>query len=66
MTKTEFFNHAKHETVKGIFWSLGATIGFALVSTIFVVLLSSINTVPIIGNFVAQVVEQTERNLENR
>ena len=66
MTRKEFSMWAKESFVKGIFWSMGVTIGFAIVSSIVVVILSRINTLPVIGNFVANVVQQTEKNLENR
>ena len=66
MTKREFWGHAKEGIVKGIFWSIGVTIGFAIVSTFIVAILSQVDTVPVIGNFVAQVVTQTEKSLGSR
>lgn len=66
MTKKEFFKTAKTALVNGIFWAMGATLGFAIVSTILIAILSRVNTLPVIGDFVADVVEQTEKSLEGR
>jgi len=64
--KKEFIKEARKGIVGGIFWSIGVTIGFAIVSTFLIGILSNINTLPIIGNFLADVVEQTQKNLESR
>ncbi|OGM32856.1 hypothetical protein A2803_05995 [Candidatus Woesebacteria bacterium RIFCSPHIGHO2_01_FULL_44_21] len=66
MTKKELAEHAKKGILGGIFWSIGVTIGFAVVSTFAIAFLSQVDTVPIIGNFMADVVEQTQRSLESR
>ncbi len=66
MTRKEFAEHAKEGIVKGIFWSIGVTIGFAIVSTFIIVILSQVDTISVIGNFAANVVEQTQKNLESR
>ena len=63
MTRKEFFTRAKENIVNGIFWSIGVSLGFALVSTFIVAILSQVDTVPVIGNFVASVVTQTEKSL---
>lgn len=66
MTKREFFDHAKKGLVGGVFWSIGVSIGFAIVSAFIAAFLSRVDTIPMIGNFVAAVVEQTQNNLESR
>jgi len=64
--KKEFIKEARKGIVGGIFWSIGVTIGFAIVSAVLIGILSNINTLPIIGNFLADVIEQTQKNLESR
>lgn len=66
MSKKEFWENAKKGLVGGMFWSIGVTIGFAIVSAFIIIFLSQVDTIPVIGNFVADVVEQTQRNLERR
>lgn len=46
--------------IGGISWGLGATIGLALVLTLFGFLMKNINVVPVIGEFVSQVAEYVE------
>lgn len=66
MTRKEFLEQAKKGLVGGVFWSIGVSLGFAIVSAIIIGVLSNVDTVPIIGSFVADVVEQTQRNLESK
>lgn len=46
--------------IGGISWGLGATIGLALVLTVFGFLMKNINVVPVIGEFVSQVAQYVE------
>lgn len=66
MTKKEFWEQAKQSVVGGIFWSIGVTIGFAVVSVLLITVFSRVDTIPVIGNFVADVVEQTRWSLERK
>lgn len=50
----------------GIGWAFGATIGFAIVSTILVFLLSRIGATPILGGWIAKIVESTLQQLSVR
>lgn len=40
----------------GMAWALGATVGLAIIVTILGFILKNINLVPVIGNFVADVI----------
>lgn len=66
MTKKEFFTYAKEGIVKGIFWSIGVSIGFALVTTLLVFVLSQAETLPVIGSAIASVVRATLESLGSR
>ena len=46
----------------GISWGLGATIGLGIVLTILGIILSKINLVPIVGNFISAVLESALKN----
>lgn len=66
MTKRKIVDIAKDGLISGIFWSFGVTIGFVIISTVVVAVLSRFDTLPVIGNFVANIVEQTQYTLQNR
>lgn len=66
MNKKEFFTTAKTGLVNGIFWAIGASLGFAIVSTLLIAILSNFITIPVIGDFVADIVEQAQYSLERR
>lgn len=38
-------------------WALGATIGLALIAVILTLILKNISLIPVIGNFVAEVIK---------
>jgi len=40
----------------GMAWALGATIGLALIAIILALILKNISLIPVIGNFVAEVI----------
>jgi hypothetical protein len=63
MTKKEFWENAKQGLVNGIFWSIGASIGFAIVTTILVSLMSRAGTLPLLGSFIASIVRSTLQSL---
>ena len=64
------YNHVTHSLRRiiinnfmgGIAWGLGATIGLAIVLGILGVILGRINTIPLVGNFVIQIVKFVEEN----
>jgi hypothetical protein len=41
----------------GIFWSLGATIGLALIFTILTLIAKSVDLVPFVGEFVSDIID---------
>jgi len=50
----------------GLFWAIGATLGFALFFTILGIILNWLGGLPIIGNFFAHLIEVTNKALEIR
>jgi hypothetical protein len=48
-----FFNNF----IGGIAWALGVTIGLALIVTILAFILKNVNLIPIVGDFVAKVIQ---------
>lgn len=50
----------------GLGWSVGITLGFAFVSSIAVYLLSGLKTAPVIGDFVANIIVETDTSLANK
>lgn len=62
-------SHKKRFTdgfVSGIGWSFGATVGFALISTLIVVILNYAGGLPIVGSLIANIVEETQVQLLKR
>lgn len=60
------FDLFKDGFFRGIGWAFGVTVGFVLVSTILVVLLRSLGGLPLIGDFIASIVESTNESLLQR
>ena len=56
----------KEGIVAGIGWAFGVTIGFVLVSTILVFILQALGGIPLIGGWIAAVVEETQAQLIKR
>lgn len=52
--------------VGGLGWALGVTIGFAIVSIIIIFLVNRAGGIPLIGDWIAKVVESTQTQLELR
>lgn len=48
--------------VGGIAWTLGATIGGAVILTILSLIFKNINLVPIVGSFVADIIKFIQTN----
>lgn len=61
MEKHESLHRNKKEIfvnnfIGGIAWALGATVGLAIIVTVLGFILKNINLVPVVGNFVADVI----------
>lgn len=52
--------------IAGIGWALGVTIGFVLVSTVLAFLLKNAGGLPLIGDWIANIVESTIEQLSRR
>lgn len=50
--------------IKGIGWAFGITVGFVLVSSVFLTLLNKTGGLPIIGGRIADVVQSANQALE--
>jgi hypothetical protein len=53
----------------GIAWALGVTVGLALIITILTLILKNVNLIPVVGNFVADIIRfviQKNQNLLGR
>lgn len=56
----------KEGIMAGIGWAIGATIGFVLVSTVLVVVLRQLGGLPLVGKWIASIVEVTQQQLIKR
>lgn len=63
MNKKSFWELAREGIVGGIFWSIGVTLGFAIVTLILAFLTANLITVPLIGNAIATIVRATLESL---
>ena len=61
--KTRLF---KEGFISGLGWALGVTVGFVIISTILVVILRNLGGLPIVGNWIASIVEATQKQLTRR
>jgi len=52
--------------ISGIGWSFGVTVGFVVVSTVIALTLNILGGLPVIGKFIASIVEETQVQLERR
>ncbi|MBU0572238.1 hypothetical protein KKE18_00965 [Patescibacteria group bacterium] len=59
-------NLFKEGLIRGIGWAFGVTIGFVIISTILVIILRSLGGLPVIGDWIASVVEATLSQLAKR
>ncbi len=59
-SRFEFF---KRGFVSGLGWTFGATFGFLIISTILIVILRQLGGLPLIGSFIASLVEATLKQL---
>lgn len=51
---------------RGLGWSFGVTVGFVFISTVGIMLLQKLGGLPIIGKFIADIVEATNAALQFR
>jgi hypothetical protein len=52
--------------IRGMGWAFGVTVGFVLVSTILVLILRNAGGLPVIGDWIASIVEATLSQLAKR
>lgn len=69
--KVELYSEEVRKLIKngfytGLGWAAGVTIGFALVSTIVVVVLNRLGGIPVVGGFLAEIVAATTEQLSGR
>jgi hypothetical protein len=60
------FQSFKQGFVEGLGWSFGVTIGFVFISIILYFVLKSLGGLPLIGSWIAKVVEATQLQLLSR
>lgn len=51
---------------RGLGWSFGVTVGLVFISTVGIMLLQQLGGLPIIGQFIADIVEATNKALQFR
>ena len=56
----------KNSFISGVGWAFGVTFGFVIVSTLIVLSLNYLGGLPVIGSFIANIVEETQVQLLNR
>ncbi|OGM59925.1 hypothetical protein A3A75_02600 [Candidatus Woesebacteria bacterium RIFCSPLOWO2_01_FULL_39_10] len=55
-SKLEFF---KRGFISGLGWSFGVTFGFLIISFLLIAVLRQLGGLPLVGNFIASIVEAT-------
>ena len=68
--KYELPHRSRHEImvnnfIGGLTWSIGAFIGIALLSVVVGLIISKINLVPIIGEWLSQILKEATRGLQS-
>ncbi|KKU63860.1 MAG: hypothetical protein UX87_C0016G0021 [Candidatus Amesbacteria bacterium GW2011_GWA1_47_16] len=61
-----WFHKIKDGFVRGLGWSFGVTIGFVIISSVLVTALQAMGGLPLIGAWIASVVETTQAELIKR
>lgn len=56
----------KEGVIAGLGWAIGVTIGFVLISSVLVLILRQLGGLPLIGDWIASVVEETQSQLVKR
>lgn len=49
--------------ISGLGWSFGVTVGFVIISTIVIQILKSLGGLPLVGDFMANIVQATQQQL---
>jgi hypothetical protein len=52
--------------VQGMGWAFGVTVGFVLVSTVLILILRNLGGLPVVGDWIASIVEATLSQLAKR
>ena len=60
------FKLFKEGFIRGIGWAFGVTVGFVIISTILVVILRNLGGLPVVGSWIASIVEATQKQLTRR
>jgi len=66
MKSSSFTEHIKKGLIGGFFWAIGVSLGFTFVSIVTIFFLSRFISFPVVGGFVASVVEATQATLQTR
>lgn len=66
MTKKEWWENFKKGWIGGLGWSFGVTLGFVIISTLLVIFFNILGGLPLIGTFVADIVQTTQQQLKTR
>ena len=66
LAETSYWRLFKKNVWSGFAWAIGVTVGFAFISTVVVLILGMLGGVPLIGGFIATIVEATNSALLNR
>jgi hypothetical protein len=56
----------KEGLIAGVGWAIGVTIGFVLISSVLVIVLRALGGLPLIGSFIASIVDETQSQLLKR
>lgn len=60
------WHHFLDGVIIGFGWAIGATLGFVIISTLLVVILQKLGGLPLVGGWLASVVEATQQQLIKR
>jgi len=61
-----YFELLRQGVIAGIGWAIGVTIGFVLISTLLAFTLRSLGGLPLIGAWIANIVEATQVQLVDK
>jgi hypothetical protein len=64
--KTPYKRLFKQGIVAGLGWSIGVTIGFIILSSLTVIIVNKLGGLPLIGEWIASVVEETQIQLQGK
>lgn len=66
MEKKSVWQTFKKGVVTGLGWTFGATIGFTIISGVLIILLRQLGGLPLVGDFLAAIVDATQESLLKR